>query len=443
MSGLKPEEIRSIAKEAYIYGFPVVDSYRILYAYFADKTNKEYKSPMNVLTSTARVYTPEDVAVQTPNSDTPYSMIGLDLRTEPIVLNVPDIEQSRYYSIQLVDAYTFNFDYIGSRSTGNKKGSYMIAGPDWNGEKPEGIDKVIRCETQTALAIYRTQLFGPEDLGNVISVQKGYSAQPLSSFLRKPAPEPAAPIDFITPLSATEQKKSPEFFNILSYQLQFCPVNPTETELRNRFAKIGIGPGMKIDFASLPAEEKNAYEQGIADAFPELAKVKDMNDKGEINSGDLFGTREYLKNNYLYRMVAAVFGIYGNSKDEAIYLSYNIDSGKAPLSGAGRYEITFAPGKLPPVNAFWSLTMYRLPESLLVKNPINRYLINSPMMEKLRKDPDGGLTIYVQKESPGPDLESNWLPAPEGPFTCVLRLYWPKEEALNGSWKMPPMVKAG
>ena len=128
-----PEEIRAIAKEAYIYGFPVVDSYRIQFAYFADKTNKEYKSPFNVLTSTARVYTPEDVAVQTPNSDTPYSMIGLDLRTEPIVLNVPDIEESRYYSIQLVDAYTFNFDYIGSRATGNKKGSYMIAGPDWNG----------------------------------------------------------------------------------------------------------------------------------------------------------------------------------------------------------------------------------------------------------------------------------------------------------------------
>ena len=438
-----PEEIRAIAKEAYIYGFPVVDSYRIQFAYFADKTNKEYKSPFNVLTSTARVYTPEDVAVQTPNSDTPYSMIGLDLRTEPIVLNVPDIEESRYYSIQLVDAYTFNFDYIGSRATGNKKGSFMITGPGWSGEKPEGISKVIRCETQTALAIYRTQLFGPDDLGNVISIQKGYSAQPLSSFLGKPAPAQAAPIDFITPLSAEDEKRSPEFFNILSYQLQFCPVNPSETELRNRFAEIGIGPGKKIDFASLSAEEKNAYEQGISDAYAELMTVKEKVDKGEVSSGDLFGTRELLNNNYLYRMAAAVFGIYGNSKDEAIYLSYGLDDSKAPLSGAGKYKVTFAPGNLPPVNAFWSLTMYRLPESLLVKNPINRYLINSPMMDSLKKDADGGLTLYVQKDSPGKDMESNWLPAPEGPFVCVLRLYWPKEEALSGKWHMPPMVKAG
>jgi hypothetical protein len=161
---------------------------------------------------------------------------------------------------------------------------------------------------------------------------------------------------------------------------------------------------------------------------------------GKVTSGDLFGTREFLKNNYLYRFAGAVLGIYGNSKQEAMYPIYQVDAEGRNLDAAGSgYTMRFAPDRLPPVNAFWSLTMYELPSSLLVANPLNRYLINSPMLPSLKRDADGGLTLYIQHESPGPDRESNWLPAPNGPFMAVLRLYWPKKEALDGRWKAPPL----
>ena len=146
-----------------------------------------------------------------------------------------------------------------------------------------------------------------------------------------------------------------------------------------------------------------------------------------------------MKNNYLYRMAGAVMGIYGNSKLEAMYPVYLIDEAKQPLDGVHHYTLRFAPGQLPPVNAFWSLTMYELPASLLVANPINRYLINSPMLPQLKRDADGGLTLFIQNESPGKDKEDNWLPAPKGPMIVYLRLYWPKAEAMDGKWTAPPM----
>lgn len=440
-SEITPDEARKIAKEAYIYGFPMVDSYRIQYAYFVDDKNPEYKAPWNHLKNIPRVYTPADTAIQTPNSDTPYSMIGMDLRAEPMVLTVPVIEKDRYFSIQLIDAYTFNFDYAGSRTTGNDGGSFLVAGPGWKGETPAGIKKVFRAETDLVLGAYRTQLFNPDDLDNVKKIQDRYKAEPLSAFLGGAAPAAAPAIDFTKPLSPDEEKKSLEFFNILNFVLQFCPTNPSETELMARFAKIGVGAGKTIDVAALSPDIKTAIEQGMADAWADLEGLKKQIDAGTVTSGDLFGTREYLKNNYLYRMAAAVLGIYGNSKQEAMYPVYATDVEGQKLDGANRYTVHFAADKMPPVNAFWSLTMYDLPASLLVANPINRYLLNKPMLPQFVKDADGGYTFYVQNESPGKDKEPNWLPAPKGPFFVAMRLYWPKDEAFNGMWKHPPMTK--
>jgi len=436
---ITPDEARAIAKEAYIYGFPMVDNYRIQYAYFVDKQNPEYKAPWNQLRSIPRVYTPDDKAVQTPNSDTPYSMIGMDLRSEPIVLTVPMIEKQRYYSIQLIDAYTHNFDYIGSRATGNGSGSYLIAGPNWKGDPPKGVKKVIRSETDFVFGIYRTQLFNPGDLDNVKKVQAGYKAQPLSVFLGQSAAKAAPAIDFIKPLTAETQKTSTEFFNILNFILKFSPTVPSETDLMARFAKIGIGAGKTFDSSKLSPETKTAIENGMTDAWADLAALRKRIDAKEVSSGDMFGTREYLKNNYLYRMAAAVLGIYGNSKAEAMYPIYTVDAGGQKLEGNKRYALGFAPGQLPPVNAFWSVTMYELPASLLVANPLNRYLLNSTMLPQFKKDAGGGLTLYIQNESPGKDKEANWLPAPKGPFFMAMRLYWPKEEALEGNWTAPPL----
>lgn len=437
-----PSEARAIAKEAYIYANPMVDAYRIQYAYFVDTKNPEYKAPWNQIRSIARVYTSDDKAVQTPNSDTPYSMLGIDLRSEPMVITVPSMQKDRYFSIQLVDAYTHNFDYIGSRTTGNGGGTYMIAGPNWKGKTPKGVDKVFRSETELVIAVYRTQLFDPSDLENVKKIQSGYKAEPLSAYLSKSTPKAAPAINFVKPLTPTEVKSSLEVFSQLNFLLQFCPTVLSEKALMSRFAKIGIGAGKAFDESKLSPELKKALEDGIADAWAEFGLLqKGEIASGKVTSGDLFGTRAYLKNNYLYRMTAAVLGIYGNSKAEAMYPFYMADSKGEKLDGANRYTIRFASNQLPPVNAFWSLTMYEMPQSLLVANPLNRYLLNSTMLSQFKRDADGGITFYIQNDSPGSDKENNWLPAPKGPFIMVMRLYWPKDEALSGKWNAPKAEK--
>jgi hypothetical protein len=440
-AGVNPAEARAVAKEAYIYGFPIVDNYRIQHAYWVDKATPEYKGPWNQIWNSARVYTPADTAIQTPNSDTPYSFVGADLRSEPLVLTVPAMEKERYFSVQLIDYYTFNFDYIGTRTSGNGGGSFLLAGPGWKGATPKGVKKVFRCETELAFPTYRTQLFDPSDIDNVKKVQAGFKVQALSAFLGQPAPKAAPAIDFIKPLTPEEEKTSPQFFNILNFVLQYCPPVPSEKALMARFAKLGVGAGKTFDASKLSPETKTAIEQGMADAWAALAGLKKDVEEGKVSSGDVFGTRQYLKGNYLYRMGAAVLGIYGNSKQEAMYPTYYVDAAKQKLSGASRYALRFAPGQLPPVNAFWSLTMYDEPQSLLVANPLNRYLINSPMLPQLKRDADGGLTLIVQNESPGKDKESNWLPGPKGPFSMIMRLYWPKEAATEGKWKQPPLTR--
>jgi hypothetical protein len=434
------EEARAIAKEAYTYGFPLVDNYRVSYAYYTDKEDSNFKAPWNGIKNIPNVYTPADTAVQTPNSDTPYSWAGLDLRAEPVVITVPEIDKGRYYSIQFTDAYTFNYDYAGTRTTGNDAASFLVVGPGWEGETPANIKKVMRCETEFSMAIFRTQLFNPADIENVIMIQNQYQVQPLSEFLGTPAPAAAPAMDWVKPLTAEEQKTSLEFFNIMNFVLGYCPTHPTEVELRERFARIGIEGGKTFDPSKLSPEMKNAIEQGRADALEVFGgAVKELM-AGKLTSGQCFGTREFLKNNYLNRWVGTV-GIYGNSEQEAIYPAYQVDSNGERLSGANNYTLHFAEGNLPPVNAFWSLTMYSAPQSLLVANPINRYLINSPMLPDMKKDADGGLTLYIQNKSPGAELESNWLPAPEGPFGMYMRLYWPKEAALDGTWKGPKLMK--
>ncbi len=435
-------EIRAIAKEAYIYGLPLVDNYRVLHSYFVDGTSPEFKDDWNRVTSMARVYTPKDKAVQTPNSDTPYSTVGADLRAEPLVLTLPAVEKGRYYSAQFIDLYTFNFAYAGSRATGNEGGTFLLAGPGWQGETPPGITQVIRCETELAMVVYRTQLFDPKDINNVEEIQLGYKVQPLSRFLGTPAPEPAPAIAFVKPLSPQDERTSLEFFSILNFVLQFCPVHPSETELMARFARIGVGAGKSFDAAVRKPEVLRAMEDGRADAWAACDSLTQLMASDRVFSGDLFGTRDYLANNYLNRMTAAVNGIYGNSKEEALYYGYAVDAGGQALDGTvGYYSLRFAPNQLPPVNAFWSLTMYDAKNKLLVANSIDRYLINSPMLPKLRRDKDGGLTLYMQYASPGPGKQTNWLPAPAGPFTMVLRLYGPKPGAYDGTWKRPEVQR--
>ena len=431
-----PDDARAIAREAFTYGYPLVDNYIISYDYFVDETSPNFKAPWNNLANIARVFTPADTAVQTPNSDTPYSWAGVDLRAEPIVLSLPKIDAKRYYSVQIWDTYNYITGYAGSRTTGNDGGNIMIAGPDWSGETPAGIKKVYSSETEFGIFVIRTQLFNPDDIDNVKKIQAQYKMQPLSAFLGT-TPPPAAPaVDFVKPLTKPELKTSLEFFNIMNFVLSYSPVVPSEAALRERFARIGIEGGKTFDPATLSPDIKTAIEAGRADAWKDFDGVAKQMNAGKITSGDVFGTREFLGDNYLYRWLGTI-GIYGNAKQEAMYPVLAVDSKGQKLNGANKYTLRFAPGELPPVNAFWSTTMYELPASLLVANPLDRYLLNSTMMDQFVKDADGGLTLYFQNESPGKDKEANWLPAPKGPFWVILRLYWPKEAALNGTWKAP------
>jgi hypothetical protein len=436
---LSPAETRAIAKGAYVYGFPMVQAYLTMYAFSIDKNNPQYKGPFNAPLSFARVFTPEDTAFVTPNSDTPYTFLSLDLRTEPMVLTVPPIEKNRYWVFQMMDLYTFNFDYLGTRTTGNNGGTFLVVGPRWKGTVPAGMTKVLRPETEFINVVGRTQLFDPADLDKIKNIQSGYKAQPLSAFLGQPAPPEAPTIQWIPPVLPTQTKTSLQFFNLMSFLLQFCPVEASETALRSSFAGIGIGPGETIHAATLAPEMKAALEGGMADG------QKEIDDRRASSGGDIsnfFGTRAFLHNDYAARATGAQMGIGANSKEEAMYPLYEKDSSGSPLDGSkASYTLHFNKGNFPPVDAFWSLTLYNLPAQLLVKNPINRYLINSPMLPDLKFDSEWGLTIYIQSDSPGKDKESNWLPAPKAPFMLAMRYYLPKIELIQGAWKSPVVVR--
>jgi uncharacterized protein (TIGR03000 family) len=443
---VSPAEFEEIAEEAFIYGFPMVMNYGVMYEYYIDKSSDQYKCPFNQIYNTARVYTPKDKAVVTPNSDTPYSFFCADLRTEPVVFYVPEVEKKRYYSVQLVDMYTFNYGYVGSRTTGNGAGRFMIAGPNWKGEAPAGIKKVFRCETDFTFAVFRTQLFNPADIDNVKRVQAGYQVQTLSAFLKQPAPPAALEIKW-----PKIDKKSAEAdpFAYLNFVLQFCPpVGPAKVEkpLRAKFARIGIEAGKPFDVRALSRANRDALARGMKKGMAKIEERvgtlgKEVNGWRIMYSG--FGDRSVYKGDWLLRAAVAKAGIYGNDAAEALYPLLATDSeGEKCDCSKHNYTLTFPKGQLPPVNAFWSVTMYDAKTQLLVANPIHRYLINSPMLPDLEKNPDGSLTIYLQKDSPGKDKESNWLPAPDGPIYVAMRLYWPKKEALDGTWKPPAVMRA-
>jgi hypothetical protein len=436
-----PDEARSIAKEAYVYGVPMVSIYGTLWAFSVDKGGREYKGPFNTVLNVARVFTPDDTAFVTPNSDTPYTFMGPDLRAEPMVITVPPIEEDRYFVFQLMDLYTFNFDYIGTRATGNGGGDFLLVGPDWKGEAPSGITKVIPCETEMVNVVGRTQLFDPGDLDNVKAIQAGYQLRPLSAFLDQPAPPPAPELNWVKPVPPAELRTSLDFFNVLSFVLQLAPTHPSEIELRARFAKIGVVPGRNFDAAALSPEIQDALKAGMADGQEEIdARRASLGGK----SDQLFGTRAFLNNDYVTRAVGTQVGIGANSREEALYPIYEADADRQPLDGAAaNYRLRFAPGAFPPVKAFWSLTMYDKQTQLLVANPIDRYLINSPMLPDLKLDPDGGLTIRIQRERPTGDAAANWLPTPNGPFMLAMRYYLPKPELLSGAWTSPRVERFG
>lgn len=435
------------AEAAFIFGLPIVTNYAVMYQFAIDRNSGQFKAPFNTMWNDARVFTWRDTAVPTPNSDTPYSMCWMDLRAEPMVISVPEVPAGRYFSVQIVDANTYNVGYIGSRPTGQGAGSWMVVAPGWQGATPPGIRGVIRSTTFFALAIFRTQLFSAADMPNVVAVQRGYRAEPLSAFLRLPAPPPAPEIRWPR---ATADLVKHHFFDFLAFALQFNAPQPNEAAIRAQMASIGIdGRGTtlahsffeRMELLGAAFEGERKVEAAVAAAGVAMNgwRVTPIPGSPEAYNGD-----------WMTRSVVTKVGIFGNSTEEATYPFTRVDATGATLDGSkGRYTLTFGPNQSPPVNSFWSVTMYHSGNQLLVQNPIDRYLINSPMLAGMRRNPDGGVTIHIQKDDPGAELQPNWLPAPDGPIYLVMRLYWPKTEAPSllpigqGAWQPPGIVKVG
>ncbi len=422
-----PDQVRAITKDAYIYSFAMLENYNTMYKQVASPNDPAYVGGFGQYRHYAQAFTPDNHDVVTPNNDTPYSWAWVDLRTEPWVVSVPAVADKRYYVQQWIDLFTYNFAYVGSRATGNAAGNFMLVGPKWKGKPPAGIKKVFRSETDIVLTLTRTALNGPEDVEAVKTVQNGMKLQPLSSFEHKTAPPVAPAIDF--PPFDRAKARSHDFIGYLNFLLQFTqPPHPSEMALMKRFATIGIAPGKPFDAAALPPDTLAAIDLGVKDAQEALAAKA----KVTLSSNGLFGSRAELKSDYLTRAIAAEKGLYGNSLVEAWYGGYVGD-------GTKLQTIHFAKGQLPPARFFWSITLYSLPDRFLFANDLKRYSIGD-RTKGLKYDADGGLTLYVGHASPGPEMESNWLPAPDAKYSAVARIYGPSKAAMNGAWNLPPLT---
>ena len=438
--------VKDIAAAGFIYGLPIVMNYATMYEYAVDRNSAQFKAPFNQLKNEPNVFTYKDTAIVTPNSDTPYSFAWMDLRAEPVVLSVPAVDPKRYYAVQLCDGNTYNYGYIGTRATGSEAGDYMVVGPDWKGATPPGIKKVFRSVTQFSVALYRTQLFNPDDLDNVKRVQAGYKAQVLSTYLNQPPPPPAPAIAFP---KIGKELLTTDFFEYLGFALQFAPAEANETAIRAQLARIGIGPGKTLNFKDLSPADTLEVALGMKEGDRKVDEAV-ANVGKAINGwrvGSIPGDSAHYNGDWLKRAVAAKAGIYGNDAEEAMYPLTRIDGDGQTLDGSkNNYTLTFSSGQQPSVNAFWSLTIYDGKTQLLIENPINRYLVNSSMLPGMKTNADGSLTLYIQNKSPGADKESNWLPAPNGPIYLVMRLYWPKTAQPSilppgeGTWQ-PPGLK--
>ena len=432
---LSPAEARAIAKDAWLYAYAPLQGYQTLWNQTQNKAFPGYVGGFDRFRHYSRSATPADKDIVTPNNDTPYSWAWLDLRTEPIVLSLPAVPAPRYYVNQWFDLYTHNFAYTGVRSTGRGAGTYLFAGPHWKGTVPKGITKVFRAETDFVGTLTRTQLNGPDDIPALKAIQAQYVLKPLSRFTGQTAPPPAPSVAW--PAWNASKAEGIGFIAYLNALLPFMPAVPSERAMRARFARIGIGPGLPFDPARLDPKLCTALEEGVAEASQEL-KAKAQQ---QTSSQGFFGTREQLGSDYLTsRSMGAMLGIYGNSSEEAFYATQQTGPDGKVLDGRRRWVMRFEPGQLPPVTEFWSVTLYKLPERLLVENPIQRYSIGD-RTSGLKLGTDGSLEIYVQSENPGTDKVSNWLPAPAGPFFFVARLYGPKDPVLKGTWKLPRLTE--
>jgi len=419
----------SLARDAYVFAYPLVMNYRTMFMQ-AIKGERKFGQWLHLGLSS-----PADTDIVTPNNDTPYSYAWLDLRAEPWVLTMPKIEPTRFYTSQWDDYWGYVLDNPGSVLDGNDGHSYLLASPSWQGATPPGITRIVRGESDLLGTLTRTQVVGgPSDLPRVKEIQQSYTLQPLSSFLRSAAPADAPATQWPAWTEGDETKEA--YWSYVSFVLPFVTPHRDDAPMFEKLASIGLKAGAPWQPDKLDPLVRASLQQGIEAARAEMKKLSEAG----VDAAKFFGTRGHVSTNYMDRAMGVYMGIFGNVPKVSVYLSMPTDAAGAPLNGSmAAYTLTFAKGQLPPVKYFWSITMYSIPQRLLVENPIKRYSIGSST-PGLKTNDDGSLVIYVSAQSPAKDKESNWLPAPTGPFWTVLRNYGPNESIINGSYKRPDYI---
>jgi len=438
---LTQDEARLIAAEAYIYTYPLV----LMDLTRQQMTNVEPgtvpgSGPMNTWSHFREFPDPSFRTVVRPNFDTLYSIAWLDLTKEPMIVSVPDTH-GRYYLLEMLGMWTDVFAAPGKRTSGTGAGQFAVTGPEWEGDLPDGVVQ-LRATTPYVWVVGRTQTNGPSDYAAVHKVQDGLALTPLSNFGKEPPAIEATidpSVDMKTPPSQQVQNMSPQdHFRYAASLMELHPPHISDGSLLLRMKRIGLEPGKSFDFASLDPELQTAVTEGVKAGqsaihtyAPKIARIVNgwqMN----IETMGVYG------NSYLKRAVIAMAGLGANQQQDAVYPMNITDADGNPVLGEGRYVIHFEKDSLPPVGAFWSVTMYDK-EGFPVPNAINRYAIGD--RDPLEFNPDGSLDIYIQHESPGKDKESNWLPSPNsGELSPTMRLYAPKLEVLTGEWN-PPGIK--
>jgi len=434
---LTEEEAHQLGIEAVVYGFPlvIVDVTRQVQTNVAEPEEGGH-APVNQFSNFLKYPTAAYTAVVRMNVDTLYSFGWLDLSKEPIVLSVPDTH-GRYYLMPVIDAWTNVVGSPGKRTTGTEAGNFAIVGPNWTGTLPDGV-KEVKSPTNTAIVAGRTQANGPADYAVVNAIQKQYKLTPLSAF-GKPYTPPKGTIDpnidmKTPPVDQVSRMSDAVFFNRLAQLMASNPPPAADAPVLAKLAKIGVVPGKNFDMSKLDPAVARGLENSVQSAMARLQAAAKETGK-PVNGWNIppmnvanFGA------DYGLRAVVAVVGLGANIAQDAIYPNAFVDNEGKPLNGANRYVLHFDKGDMPPANAFWSATMYNA-QSFFVNNPLNRYNIAAWM--PLKYNADGSLDIYIQRDSPGKDKESNWLPAAQGEFSVTMRIYWPKESMLDGSWKPP------
>jgi len=446
LSATSPDTKRSeqrayeIGVQAYVYAYPLV----LMEVTRRVSTNAPAPAgslaPMNQFAHMRTFPDPSFRDVVRPNADTLYSNVWFDVSKESIVLSVPDTG-GRYYVLELLDMWTDVFAAPGSRTSGTKAGNFAIVGPRWNGTLPKGVE-LIRSPTAIGWVIGRTQTNGQADYGNVHRIQDGYKLMPLSRWGKSYTPPARSPVDrkvdMKTPPPVQVAKMNAQtYFEMFAALMKGNPPHEFDWPMVVQLRQIGIVPGKDFDFAKLDLKIQNALERVIADAQKMIADKAERS--GEFVNGWQIA-REFMGTygtSYLQRAYIALIGLGANVAEDAVYPISMVDGEGKPYNGSNRYLLHFDSGKIPPVDAFWSVTMYD-PDGYFVTNPIQRYAIGD--RDNLKFNDDGSLDIYIQHRSPGKDKESNWLPAPKGDFNMLMRLYWPKTEVLTGEWN-PPAVK--